>query len=111
MNGPTEATDRSNNTNPAEAIPTGATIPLVALILGGSAIYSWMTCRPSREQQQNNEQQDFGVPMMQQARLYIQIRQYQTALRVLSQISERDAQWYYLSGIGQCRHRQSGNGA
>lgn len=51
------------------------------------------------EQQQNNEQQDFGVPMMQQARLYIQIRQYQTALRVLSQISERDAQWYYLSGI------------
>ena len=43
MNGPTEATDRSNNTNPAEAIPTGATIPLVALILGGSAIYS-VTC-------------------------------------------------------------------
>jgi molecular chaperone DnaJ len=50
------------------------------------------------EQQQQGSGQP-GIPMMRQIRLYIQIRQYQNALYMLSQISERDAEWYYLSAI------------
>ncbi len=40
-----------------------------------------------------------GSSAMQQARLYIQARQYQNALRILSQIQQRDAEWYYLSAL------------
>lgn len=40
-----------------------------------------------------------GFTAMQQVRLYIQARQYQNALRMLLQIEERDAEWYYLSSI------------
>lgn len=48
------------------------------------------------------EQQENGQPgpaTMQQARLYIQARQYHNALRVLSRIPERNAEWYFLSAI------------
>ncbi len=48
-------------------------------------------------QQQSNGQA--GSPTIQQARLYIQTRQYQSALGVLSRIQGRDAEWYYLSAI------------
>lgn len=48
-------------------------------------------------QQQKDGQS--SSPTMQQARLYIQARQYQNALQILSQIRERDAEWYYLSAI------------
>jgi|UPI0003674969 molecular chaperone DnaJ len=48
-------------------------------------------------QQQTNGQA--GPPTIRQARSYVQVRQYQTALRILSQISERDAEWYYLSAV------------
>lgn len=40
-----------------------------------------------------------GSPTTRQARLYIQARQYQNALYILSQIEQRDAEWYYLSAI------------
>jgi molecular chaperone DnaJ len=40
-----------------------------------------------------------GAATIQQANLYIQFRQYQNALYVLSQIQLRDAEWYYLSAI------------
>lgn len=45
------------------------------------------------------QRQGSGGSPMQQAQLYIQTRQYGEALRVLSQISEHDAQWYYLSAL------------
>jgi molecular chaperone DnaJ len=48
-------------------------------------------------QQQGNGQS--GSPVMWQARLYIQAQQYQNALHMLSQIHEREAEWYYLSAI------------
>jgi len=48
-------------------------------------------------QQQGNGQSN--SPTMQQARMYIQARQYQYALRILSQIQEREAEWYYLSAV------------
>lgn len=49
------------------------------------------------EQQRSNGQA--GSPALRQARLYIQIRQYQNALHMLSQIQQRDAEWYYLSAL------------
>ena len=46
------------------------------------------------------EQQGQGrSPGMQQAQLYIQVRQYANALHILSQIQEHNAQWYYLSAL------------
>ena len=43
--------------------------------------------------------QESGSPAMRQIRLSIQARQYQDALRRLSQIQDHDAEWYYLSAI------------
>jgi len=40
-----------------------------------------------------------GTAAKQQALLYIQVRQYRDALRALSQIHERDAEWHFLSAI------------
>ena len=47
--------------------------------------------------QQSNRQS--GAPTLQQARLYVQARQYRTALQILAQINVRNAEWYYLSAI------------
>lgn len=47
--------------------------------------------------QQDNRQ--YGSSAEQQAYMYIQARQYQTALRILSQIQEREANWYYISAL------------
>lgn len=38
-------------------------------------------------------------PTIQQAQILIQFRQYQAALSVLSQLQDRDGQWYHLSAI------------
>jgi molecular chaperone DnaJ len=51
------------------------------------------------EQQQQRGNGQSGANMMQQIRMYIQTRQYQTALYLLSQIPKRDAEWFYLSAI------------
>ena len=48
-------------------------------------------------QQQDSGQS--GAPDLRQARLYIQARQYQNALRMLAQIQEHNAEWHYLSAI------------
>jgi molecular chaperone DnaJ len=50
-------------------------------------------------EQQRQGSGQAGAPMMQQARLYLQIRRYPDALRVLSQIPEHNAEWHYLSAI------------
>jgi molecular chaperone DnaJ len=49
------------------------------------------------QQQQGNGQT--GASAFQQVRRYIQARQYQDALLMLAQISDRVAEWYYLSAI------------
>lgn len=41
------------------------------------------------------------TPMQRQARLYLQNGQYNDAWRVLSQMKDRDAEWYYLSALAQ----------
>lgn len=43
--------------------------------------------------------QESGSPAMRQIRMCIQAQQYQDALRRLSQIQDRNAEWYYLSAI------------
>ena len=48
-------------------------------------------------EQQGNAQP--GSPAMRQVLMYLQVRQYQSALYLLSQIQERNGQWYYLSAI------------
>jgi molecular chaperone DnaJ len=40
-----------------------------------------------------------GAATIEQARFYIQTRQYQNAVYLLSRIQHRDAEWYYLSAI------------
>lgn len=40
-----------------------------------------------------------GSGAMQQARLFVQTQQYSSALQALSQMRERNAEWYYLSAI------------
>jgi molecular chaperone DnaJ len=40
-----------------------------------------------------------GSPTLRQARMYIQTRQYQNALHILSQVTEHNAEWYYLSAL------------
>jgi molecular chaperone DnaJ len=48
-------------------------------------------------EQQGNAQ--YGSPAMRQAHMYVQAQQYQSALRLLSQIREHNGQWYYLTAI------------
>ena len=50
-------------------------------------------------EQQNNRQQESGTPNLRQARLYIRSLRYQDALRLLDQIPEHNAEWYYLSAL------------
>lgn len=40
-----------------------------------------------------------GAPTMQQARMYVQMQQYRSALQILSRINVRSAEWFYLSAI------------
>jgi molecular chaperone DnaJ len=44
-------------------------------------------------------QQQTGSPLIRRARVFIQSGQYPSALSILSQILERDAEWYYLSAV------------
>jgi molecular chaperone DnaJ len=41
----------------------------------------------------------YGAPEIQQAQMYIQMRQFGNALTILSRIQVRDAQWHYLSAV------------
>lgn len=50
-------------------------------------------------EQQSAGRQEGGSPVLRQARLYIQVRQYQDALHALQQVAEHNAEWYYLSAL------------
>ncbi|GHU82804.1 hypothetical protein FACS1894196_1700 [Clostridia bacterium] len=52
-----------------------------------------------RQQGQPWGQQGTGAPTLRHVRLYIQNRQYWEAMRMLSQIPGKDAEWYYLSAL------------
>ena len=52
-----------------------------------------------QEQQYQRQQQRPTSPKMQAVYNFIQHRQYQEALRVLSDITERSAEWYYFSAL------------
>ncbi|MGI6160437.1 MAG: DnaJ domain-containing protein [Christensenellales bacterium] len=62
--------------------------------------------RAAQQQRKQTSGSQFRSPALRQASLYIQSGQYADALRVLMQINERDAAWYYLSALA---HAGSGN--
>lgn len=49
------------------------------------------------QQQQSGQSSPNDSPMVRQVKQYLQNGQYQDANRVLTQITRKDAQWYYLS--------------
>lgn len=51
------------------------------------------------EQQSQSQGQRGGTPMERKTYQYIQMGQYHDALRVLSQMPKKDAEWYYLSAL------------
>lgn len=51
--------------------------------------------------QQQQQQHRPNSPRMQAVHNFIQNRQYAEALRVLSEIGERNAEWYYYSALAQ----------
>lgn len=50
-------------------------------------------------QRQAGQSRPEDSPMARQAKKYLQTGQYQDALRVLSQMPRKDAEWYYMSAI------------
>lgn len=52
-----------------------------------------------RQQQSSRQQQPGDSTVNRQARVLLQNRRYQDALRTLSQARAKNAEWYYLSGV------------
>lgn len=52
-----------------------------------------------RSQQQSQQQSSSGSPQMRAAQSYVIHQQYTQALHVLSEIRDRNAEWYYLSAV------------